>query len=369
MLAFDGQATFVDFIKAIGLINIDGNVYTYNGANLHIDRTLGNCYYLGANWIYDPSSPNIIISAAEYELTFGYTWRTGTGWSISYSDTIDPENYDNGAGLIAVPTGKWQIQVLWYFPNINLTGIQYGQAVYDTSVIAAANLSTPIETNPTAGVNALFRGWLLVKQGTTALNNSSNAIFYTAGKWGMVGGGSGGGGGGTLDHSALTHLDYSSSGHTGFVSIETHNKDLNPSRFPMMMAQDGEDGFSMPGAPGSPGSAGAAGATGIMGPPGQDGDDGQDAWPLRNINPAGTVVSETTASQSPAVGVSQDYARADHTHGTPAPGAGAAVSANQMSPASNVTISAGQAADVSQFFEIVATYTLEIAATAYFEIG
>lgn len=34
--------------------------------------------------------------------------------------------------------------------------------------------------------------------------------------------------------------------------------------------------------------------------------------------PASSVVSETTYSQSPAVGTSTDYARADHTHGTPA---------------------------------------------------
>ena len=34
--------------------------------------------------------------------------------------------------------------------------------------------------------------------------------------------------------------------------------------------------------------------------------------------PASTVVSETTYGQSPAVGTSTDYARADHTHGTPA---------------------------------------------------
>jgi hypothetical protein len=35
--------------------------------------------------------------------------------------------------------------------------------------------------------------------------------------------------------------------------------------------------------------------------------------------PASSVVSETSYSQSPAVGTSTDYARADHTHGTPAP--------------------------------------------------
>ena len=40
------------------------------------------------------------------------------------------------------------------------------------------------------------------------------------------------------------------------------------------------------------------------------------------LTPADTVVSETSASQSPAVGTSLDYAREDHTHGTPAAGAG-----------------------------------------------
>jgi hypothetical protein len=36
--------------------------------------------------------------------------------------------------------------------------------------------------------------------------------------------------------------------------------------------------------------------------------------------PASSVVSETTYNQSPAVGTSTAYARADHTHGTPPEG-------------------------------------------------
>lgn len=41
--------------------------------------------------------------------------------------------------------------------------------------------------------------------------------------------------------------------------------------------------------------------------------------PSRKITPkpATTVVEETTPSQVPDVGTSNDYARADHTHGTP----------------------------------------------------
>lgn len=38
--------------------------------------------------------------------------------------------------------------------------------------------------------------------------------------------------------------------------------------------------------------------------------------------PATTVVSETTSGQSPSVGTSTNYAREDHTHGTPVGGGG-----------------------------------------------
>jgi len=44
--------------------------------------------------------------------------------------------------------------------------------------------------------------------------------------------------------------------------------------------------------------------------------------PAGGGTPATSVVSETTAGQSAAVGSSTNYARQDHTHGTPAGGAG-----------------------------------------------
>ncbi len=52
--------------------------------------------------------------------------------------------------------------------------------------------------------------------------------------------------------------------------------------------------------------------------------------------PATSVVSETSPGQSPAVGTSTDYARADHTHGTPA--AGAPVGAQYVTLATDATL-------------------------------
>lgn len=40
------------------------------------------------------------------------------------------------------------------------------------------------------------------------------------------------------------------------------------------------------------------------------------------LTPATSVVNETSYGQAPSVGISTDYARADHTHGTPAGGTG-----------------------------------------------
>jgi hypothetical protein len=41
--------------------------------------------------------------------------------------------------------------------------------------------------------------------------------------------------------------------------------------------------------------------------------------PAASVEPSDSVVSETAAGQAATAGTSDDYARGDHTHGTPAP--------------------------------------------------
>ena len=104
---------------------------------------------------------------------------------------------------------------------------------------------------------------------------------------------------------------------------------------PMGFALDGEDGLDgntvigPQGIQGIAGTNGTNGTIGVNGAVGQDGQDGEDGsiWLISppssgsSVSPATTVVSETSASQSPIVGVSLNYAREDHSHGTPAAGA------------------------------------------------
>lgn len=72
-----------------------------------------------------------------------------------------------------------------------------------------------------------------------------------------------------------------------------------------------------PGTSGAPGPAGATGPTGPAGPAGPQGEKG-DPGEAGAGTPASTVTDETTWGVTPAVGTDTEYARQDHTHGTPA---------------------------------------------------
>jgi hypothetical protein len=87
-----------------------------------------------------------------------------------------------------------------------------------------------------------------------------------------------------------------------------------------------------------------------------------------SISPATTVVTETTAGQASAVGVSVNYAREDHTHGTPAAGAGGDLALTKTAPTANVTIPAGYSAVVVRQYLITATSILTIGAGAHLRI-
>lgn len=68
---------------------------------------------------------------------------------------------------------------------------------------------------------------------------------------------------------------------------------------------------------GVPGDAGAQGQQGIQGIQGVEGPEGPQGPPGDSGTPASTVTSETSFGVSAAVGTSTNYAREDHTHGSP----------------------------------------------------
>jgi hypothetical protein len=78
--------------------------------------------------------------------------------------------------------------------------------------------------------------------------------------------------------------------------------------------------------------------------------------------PASSVVSETSFGQSPAVGTSTDYARGDHTHGTPAVPAHSALSSlgwtSSGHTGSNTSVAAFNGSGAAQAVQATADETM-----------
>lgn len=172
-----------DLIKAIGSLNIEGNMYSPNGANLQLNKSAGKIFGLGIN-SHDYTDPHRLSIAAQTALTFRYRLRNG----IEYSNTtsIDPNNYDLNGVLTAMPNNRWQIQHINLFQS-GLTRNQYGQNVYQSLQDAENAIRTEsftVEQN--IADNAIFRSYLIVKKGCTNLSDATQAKFIAVDKFGNV---------------------------------------------------------------------------------------------------------------------------------------------------------------------------------------
>lgn len=191
-----------DFLESFGAFNIEGNEYYPANANLNLRRTAGRTFDYCANYQNNPKSANILTTEAVNPVEMLYYYRDETGnWVNDASPTfnVDPNHYDTGAGLAAVPTGKWTIQPIMFYAPWETTDIQYGQVVYDSYAEARAAIMVPVVLNPYNALWDTFRGWLIVKQGATDLSDPTQAALVPAGKLGLVSVSSGGGSGGEVN--------------------------------------------------------------------------------------------------------------------------------------------------------------------------
>lgn len=175
-----------DLTDALHVFNESGNVFSANGANLNINKSLGYIYSTGSNWANDATNPSIVTLNALTALTFQYRFQGGTNGATGTA--IDPNIYDVGGVSTATPANKFTIQRIYSFVSNNVK-IQPGQNVYNT--LAEAKAAIQIEsfvTEPSIAQNGLLRGFLVVKQGTTDLTDSSKAFFLDAGKFGQTSG-------------------------------------------------------------------------------------------------------------------------------------------------------------------------------------
>ena len=173
-----------DFMEAIGQLNINGNDYFANGANLLLNKTSGRLFKLGSNFHVDPEDPHAIHIADQTALTFRYRLRNST----EYADTttLDPTQYDNNGVLTTVPNNKFTIQRVVLFQS-GLTRIQYGQHVYDTIEDAKAALANEsFVTEPNMAENGFLRAYLILKKEVTSLQDTANSLIFNLNKFGAT---------------------------------------------------------------------------------------------------------------------------------------------------------------------------------------
>ena len=171
-----------DLSEALGIFNRTGNAYSANGANLNINKSAGTAHSQGSNWANDTKNPNVVTLASLTALSFQYRFSTGTNGATGTA--INPAIYDVAGVSTAVPANKFTVQRIYSFVSNNVK-IQPGQAVYNSLAEAKASIQTEVFVTETSiANNGLLRGFLVVRESTTALNDASFAFFLEAGKFG-----------------------------------------------------------------------------------------------------------------------------------------------------------------------------------------
>jgi len=175
-----------DFMKAIGFLNESGNVYSANGANLQINKSVGDIFGMGIN-ASDYLSPHKLTIPSQTALTFAYRFQNGT--QLADTQNINPNIYDVGGTSTTTPSNKWTIQRINLFQS-GLSRIQPGQTVYNSFNDAVVALPTqPFVTEQNIADNAVFRCYLIVQQGTTNLASAvagGTAQFVPVDKFGNI---------------------------------------------------------------------------------------------------------------------------------------------------------------------------------------
>lgn len=206
-VAYEDPHRLVELITAFGPIKKTGlNIGPTISGNLRVNRTSGEAFKIGSNYTTDQFEPDVATIAAQTPAKLCRVHRDGSGGFIFdtfgglYYDDIDPNQYDDGSGTLQPVGGsKWTIQRLFFFPNNPVDIIcYYGTQRYNQFSEARANLE--FETFDEATItaeNAVFLGFLFVRNAATNLSLPTEAAFLQSGLFRGIppgGGGSGGGG-------------------------------------------------------------------------------------------------------------------------------------------------------------------------------
>lgn len=182
-----------DFMEEFGPFNINGNIISANGANLKINKSFGELFKRGINFGLDPTDPHTKDMDA-LDAPTDMRMRMSNSIESANTDSINIQ-YESAPGVLSsISSGKYGVFRVVLFPS-NLIRIQYPQFLYNSIDEARDAINTEeYVTEPNIAANGLTRAFIIIRGGTTALNDIDNVKFLPADKFGYnisSGGGSG----------------------------------------------------------------------------------------------------------------------------------------------------------------------------------
>ena len=192
-IAYNAINSVYDLADSIGIFNVSGNKFFPNaGANLSIDKTVGNIFKAGSNYLMDVNNPHEKVLPLINTVSFTYVFNDDS--TTTPVTVIDPANLDDGAGGLTniSNNNKWSVQRIYLFPTNDIV-IQRGVKQFNSQTEAVNGISgSDYFTAPSLLPGGLLRGWLVIKKNASDLTNPSQAQFIEAPKFGEGGGANGG---------------------------------------------------------------------------------------------------------------------------------------------------------------------------------
>ena len=173
-----------DLMNVLQPINESGNVFSANGANLNLDKTLGGLMALDINYQTNRKDPHVKVVAADApveDMLIIYSDGSNVAATGTNEIDVDPDWYEDTttpgiANKLAVASNKWTNQLIVIFQD-GRTNIQVGQFLYGSKALALAAIGTEdYIVAPVIESLAVKRQWLTVNGTETALNSVDTAF-------------------------------------------------------------------------------------------------------------------------------------------------------------------------------------------------
>jgi hypothetical protein len=226
-VAYGWKQRSFDFIKAFGPLKISGYTLSPSGSSTRgLVLSGGVSWVDGRNYIVDPNNPSYITEATGIVTSKIYRYRqSGSDWAYDTNGgagytTIDPTQYSLNGVLTPVGSNKWTIQRVFYFPNSATKAfyIYYGNAEYaNQSTALAATLTEAFTEAPNTAANAIYVGYMLLRDDANFTVPASYAI-QEASLFRAAGSGGGSSGGVTTPGGSTTQIQYNNAGAFGGVT-------------------------------------------------------------------------------------------------------------------------------------------------------